>query len=199
MFANWVFSPALHTADSNYPGLLCRWKLPQMSLCALNPLFLAKQSQLSEHIFIFCWEWEVRLNPRRLAVARIDMSGSINHQMLLKDARADALRGGGLFARQVGVSKKSRYCLRCLVFFWAAAGCTAGPRSRRFLSGPRAAVPSAAGTWCRDAPRRREGGRAGGALKEDKPSKGTSCLQRAGHVFYTDADINIHAAFEALP
>lgn len=36
-------------------------------------------------------------------VARIDMSGSINHQMLLKDARADVLRGRGLFVRQVGV------------------------------------------------------------------------------------------------
>lgn len=31
-----------------------------------------------------------------------------------------------------GCIKKSRYCLRCLVFFWAAAGCTVGPRSRGF-------------------------------------------------------------------
>lgn len=45
----------------------------------------------------------MRLNPRGMVVARIDMSGSIKHQMLLKDAPADVLRGRGLFARQVGV------------------------------------------------------------------------------------------------
>lgn len=102
------FFPVLHTADSNYTELLYRRKLPQMSLCALNPLFLDIKSKLFEHIFIFCLEWEVRLNPRRMVVARIDMSGSINHQMLLKDARADALRGGGLFVKQVGVSKNKK-------------------------------------------------------------------------------------------
>lgn len=139
----------------------------------------------------------MRLNPRRLAVARIDMSGSINHQMLLKDARADALRGGGLFARQVGVSKKVDTVSVVLFSFEQRQDALLAPALAVSL---RTAGGSSIGgrTLCRDAPRRREGGRAGGALKEDKPSKGTSCLQRVGHVFYTDADINIHAAFEAL-
>lgn len=129
----------------------------------------------------------MRLNPRRLAVARIDMSGSINHQMLLKDARAEALRGGGLFARQVGVSKKVDTVSAVLFSFEQRQDALLAPA---LAVSPRTAGSSSIGgrTWGRDATRRREGGRAGGALKEDKPSKGTSCLQRVGHVFYNDTD-----------
>lgn len=48
-----------------------------------------------------------------------------------------------------------------------------------------------------DVPWRRQGGRVGKAPREDTPVKGTSCLQRVGHIFYTETNIHIHAAFEA--
>lgn len=86
----------------------------------------------------------MRLNPRRMVVASIDMSGSINHQVLLKDARADALRGGGLFARQVGVSKKVDTVFTVLFSLRQRQDALLAPLSQ-FLSGPQAAVPSAAG------------------------------------------------------
>lgn len=85
----------------------------------------------------------MRINPRRTVVAKIDMSGSINHQLLLKDARADALRGG-LFARQVGVSKKVDTVFTVLFSIEQRQDALLAPLSQ-FLSGPRAAVPSAAG------------------------------------------------------
>lgn len=59
----------------------------------------------------------MRFNLRRMAVARIDVSGSVNHQTLLKDATSRCSQGRGIVPRQVGVSKKkSRYCLLGLVF-----------------------------------------------------------------------------------
>lgn len=76
--------------------------------------------------------------------ARIDMSGSINRQMLLKDARADAVRGRGLFARQVGVSKKVDTVFTVL-FSLAQRQDALLAQLSQFLSGPRATVPSAAG------------------------------------------------------
>lgn len=78
-----------------------------------------------------------------MSVARIDMSSSINHQLLLKDAQADALRGG-LFARQVGVSKKVNTVFTVLFSIEQRQDAPLAPLSQ-FLSGPRAAVPSAAG------------------------------------------------------
>lgn len=80
-----------------------------------------------------------------MMVARIDMSGNINHQMLLKDARADALRGGGLFARQVGVSKKKVDTVFTVLFSAEQRQDALLTTLSQFLSGPWAALPSAAG------------------------------------------------------
>lgn len=194
MFANWVFFCPAHCRQQLYWAAL-------MQEASTNVIMRIKSSFLGSTVTTFRTYFYFSLVVKSEIKSQED--GGCQNRHVWQHQPSDAAQrcssrccqGKRIVCEAGGCIKKSRYCLHCLVFSCTAAGCTTGPALAVSL---RTAGNSSIGswTWCRHVPWRCEEGRVGEAPKADTPSNGTSCLQRVGHIFYTDTNIYIHAAFE---